>query len=298
MKILMTGSSGLVGKSLIPFLKTQGHQVKRLVRSLNVEPGEISWNPPHQGPDPSALEGIEAVIHLAGESIASRWTDRKKQAIRESRVKGTQALVQALVRMKNPPKVLITASAVGYYGNHSGQALGEDHAPGRDFLAEVCREWEAAAAPAHQKGIRTVPLRFGIILSPQGGALGKMLLPFKLGLGGKVASGQQGMSWIALDDVLGIIQWVLTQESLRGPVNTVAPNPVTNEEFTNTLGRVLKRPTLFPMPAFAARLALGEMADALLIGGARIEPAQLLQSGYPFRYPDLEGALRHLLSDG
>ncbi len=296
MKILLTGSNGLVGSALIPFLEKAGHTIKRLVRAGRAEYGEISWTPPGQGPNPASLEGIEAVIHLAGETIAARWTEKKKQAIRDSRVKGTRALVASLLQMKIAPKVLICASAIGYYGNHDAEVLREDARPGEDFLANVCREWEAATEPASPKGIRVVNLRFGVILSPQGGALGKMLLPFKLGLGGRIASGRQYMSWIALEDVLGIIQWSLTKESVRGPVNVVSPKPVTNDEFTRTLGRALKRPTLFPMPAFAARLAFGEMGDALLVGGVRVEPFKLVQSGYAFHYPDLEGALCHLLA--
>jgi uncharacterized protein len=297
MNILVTGSSGFVGSAIIPVLKGKGHEIKRLVRAKKGHSDEILWTPPDQGPDPAALEGIDAVIHLAGESISSRWTDKRKQAIRESRGKSTRVLVDALVRMKTPPKILISASAIGYYGNHGDEIVRDGDAPGSDFLASVCREWEAATEQASQKGIRVVNLRFGIILSSEGGALGKMLTPFKMGLGGKIATGRQYMSWIAMDEVIQVILFVLSQNALQGPMNTVAPKPVTNEEFTKTLGRVLQRPTVFPMPAFAARLAFGEMADALLIGGVRVEPAKLARSGYSFRYPDLEVALRHILKN-
>jgi uncharacterized protein len=297
MNIVVSGSSGLVGTAAVPFLERQGHRVVRLVRTKNAGEKTVFWNPPGQGPDPAALEGVDAVVHLAGETIAARWTDKKKQAIRESRVEATRLLEESLSKMNHPPKVLISASAIGYYGNHDAEVLRETDPPGSDFLADVCRGWEAAAETASQKGIRVVRLRFGIILSTRGGALGKMLFPFRLGLGGRVADGRQYMSWVTLEDILHIIQFVLTQDALRGPVNAVAPTPVTNEEFTRALGRALRRPTPFPMPAFAARLAFGEMADALLIGGLRVQPAELLQNGYVFRYPDLERALRDLLTE-
>lgn len=243
-------------------------------------------------------EGPDAVVHLAGENIArARWSERQKALIRDSRVKGTRLLCDLLARYSPPPKALVCASAVGYYGDRADEILKEESAPGSGFLADVCREWEAATQPAVERGIRVVNLRIGIVLSPMGGALAKMLTPFKLGVGGTIGSGRQYMSWIALDDVVGAIHFALTNESLHGPVNAVAPNPVTNREFTHTLGRVLSRPTLFPMPAFAARLVLGEMADALLLASARVEPAQLLASGFTFRHPDLEAALRALLKD-
>jgi uncharacterized protein (TIGR01777 family) len=284
-----------VGSALVPFLAGQGHVIKRLIRTQNPKREEFSWNPPEKGPDPASLEVSDAVVHLAGEAIACRWTDKKKKDIRDSRCKGTHVLVESLMRMKNPIKVLVSASAIGYYGNHGTEVIREDSDPGHDFLADVCRGWESATEPATQKGIRVVNLRLGVIMSQQGGALAKMLLPFKMGLGGRIADGQQYMSWIAVDDVLDIIQFSLTHDSMRGPVNTVAPKPVTNEKFTKTLGHVLHRPTLFPMPALAARLAFGEMADAILIGGLRVEPAKLAQYGYSFRYPNLEEALRHYL---
>lgn len=294
MKIGVSGSTGLVGSALVPFLTTSGHQVVRLVRS-KPNPGEVYWSPGEGRLDASGLEGLEAVVHLAGENITGRWTPAKKARIRESRVQGTQLLAGTLAELPQPPKVLVCASAIGYYGDRGEEVLQEASPPGSNFLAEVCQAWEAASQPAAQKGIRVVSLRIGVVLSPRGGALGQMLLPFKLGVGGKIGSGRQYMSWIAIDDLVGVIHHALTTDSLQGPVNTVAPQAVTNLEFTKTLGRVLGRPTLFPLPAFAARWAFGQMADELLLASARVEPARLKASGYVFRTPDLEGALRHLL---
>ena len=294
MKIGVSGSTGLVGSALVPFLTTSGHQVVRLVRS-KPNPGEVYWSPGEGRLDASGLEGLEAVVHLAGENITGRWTPAKKARIRESRVQGTQLLAGTLAELAQPPKVLVCASAIGYYGDRGEEVLREASPPGSNFLAEVCQAWEAASQPAAQKGIRVVSLRIGVVLSPRGGALGQMLLPFKLGVGGKIGSGRQYLSWIAIDDLVGVIHHALTTDSLQGPVNTVAPQAVTNLEFTKTLGRVLGRPTLFPLPAFAARWAFGQMADELLLASARVEPARLKASGYVFRTPDLEGALRRLL---
>ncbi len=296
MKILISGSTGLVGSSLLVYLGSKGHTLKALVRHAPANPSQIRWRPLEKGPEPDDLEGLDAVVHLAGESVASgRWTKAKKEAIHDSRVQGTSLLCDSLVRMKQPPKVLICASAIGYYGDRGDEVLKETSSAGSGFLPDVCKAWEAATQPAGQKGIRVVNLRFGIILSPNGGALAKMLLPFKMGVGGIIGSGAQYMSWIALSDVLGVIAYALDTNSLRGPVNTVAPKAVTNAEYTKTLGHVLKRPTLLPMPSFAARLAFGEMADALLLSSARVIPDQLNQSGYHFQWTDLESALRHLL---
>ncbi len=297
MKVLVTGASGLIGSALVSFLTTGGHQVTRLVRS-QPQPGaaEAQWDPESGIADTASLEGGDAVVHLAGENIASgRWTAERKARIRESRVKGTSTLCEALARLSQPPKVLASASAIGYYGNCGADPLWENSAPGEGFLADVCRAWEEATRPAREKGVRVVLLRIGVVLSPAGGALAKMLLPFKLGIGGVIGSGKQYMSWIALDDVIGAIHHVLTTHTLHGPVNLVAPYPVTNSEFTKTLGRVLQRPTLLPMPAAAARLAFGEMADELLLASTRVEPKQLLATGYTFHYPELEDALRHVL---
>jgi hypothetical protein len=293
-KILITGSTGLIGSALIPVLTKEGHTLVRLVRS---KPGsnEFEWNPEAGTIDTTALTGADAVMHLAGENIAERWTIEKKARVKNSRVKGTRTLCEALARLTQPPEVLVCASAIGYYGHRGQEILREESAPGSGFLPEVCLEWEAATESAIQKGIRVVNLRIGMVLSPAGGALAKMLLPFQMGVGGIIGSGEQYMSWITLDDVVEIIDYALTTDTLKGPVNTVAPKAVTNKEFTKTLGRVLARPTIFPMPAFAARLAFGEMADELLLASTRVEPAKLIATGYHFRYPELEGALRHVL---
>jgi uncharacterized protein (TIGR01777 family) len=296
MNIVVSGSHGLVGSSLLFYMISKGHQLKSLVRQTPTHPSQIYWNPPEQGPEPHLLEGIDTVVHLAGEGIASgRWTESKKRAIRDSRVLGTRVLAETLASLTKPPKVFVCASAIGYYGDQGTDSLTEQSPIGQGFLAEVCKAWEAATAPMTQKGIRVVHLRFGIILSPKGGALAQMLLPFKMGVGGRLGSGSQYMSWIALDDALGAIAFALDTASVIGPVNVVAPNPVTNAEFTKTLGQVLHRPTVFPMPAFAARLAFGEMADALLLSSTRVQPAALSQAGYHFQYPKLEDALQHLL---
>lgn len=297
MKIAVTGASGLVGSALVPFFTTGGHEVVRLGRSRPQSAGsEIQWNPQAGTLDAATLEGVDAVVHLAGENIAAgRWTEAQKSRIRDSRVNGTRLVSETLAKLSQPPTVLVCASAIGYYGDRGQELLREDSPAGHGFLADVCKVWEAATEPAAQKGIRTVLLRLGIVLSPAGGALSKMLWPFKMGVGGVVGSGDQYWSWIGLDDVVGAIHHALVTDRLHGPVNVVAPQPATNREFTKTLGKVLGRPTIFPMPAVAARLALGEMADALLLASARVEPAQLLASGYVFRHPDLESALRHCL---
>lgn len=293
MKILVSGSHGLVGKALVRSLTDDGHEVMRLVRGEKAFGSpDVEWRPAQGRIDAGQLEGIDAVVHLAGESIASgRWTSEKKRAIRESRVKGTVLLSDALAQLSRPPSVFLSASAIGYYGDRGDELLNEKSAPGKDFLAGVCKEWEAATRPAAEKGIRTVCTRFGIILDPNEGALAKMLPPFRMGIGGRIGDGKQWMSWIALDDVVNGLKFLIEDESIHGPVNFVAPNPVTNAEFTKTLGRVLQRPTLFPIPAFGVRLAFGEMADALLLSSQRVEPSVLEDKGFLFKWPTLEPIL-------
>jgi uncharacterized protein (TIGR01777 family) len=256
----------------------------------------VRWDPILGTIDQAGLEGHDAVVHLAGENIAGgRWNDRQKKAIRDSRLHGTQLVCDALSKLRNPPKTLVCASAVGFYGDRGDEILDEKCSVGAGFLAEVCRDWEAATESVRLRGMRVVNLRFGMVLSPAGGALQKMLLPFKLGLGGIIGSGRQYWSWIEIDDAVGAILHALTHDQLAGPVNAVAPNPSTNRDFTKTLGQVLNRPTVLPLPAFAARLALGQMADDLLLASARVVPQRLEETGYAFRYPQLESALRHLL---
>jgi uncharacterized protein (TIGR01777 family) len=297
MNILLSGSTGLVGSALLPLLTSSGHGVRRLMRSTaNVNDADVAWNPDSGEMDLGKLAGIEAIVHLAGEPIASgRWTAAKKARIRDSRVIGTRNLCQALAKLDPRPNTLISASAIGIYGDRGEELLNEQSVAGSGFLAEVCREWEAATAPAEAAGIRTVHLRFGVILTPAGGALAKMLLPFRLGIGGVLGSGRQYMSWIALDDVLGALHHLLATDTVAGAVNCVAPNPVTNHKFTKALGRVLSRPTILPAPAVAMKLALGEMADELLLASQRVEPPKLSASGYAFRLATLEDALRHVL---
>jgi hypothetical protein len=286
----------MVGSQLISSLTSQGHQVVRLARS-RASTDEILWDPDRGQIDCSSLEGFDGVVHLAGDNIASgRWTQEKKKRIRESRIKGTKLLSETLASLAKPPKVLISGSAIGYYGDRGDELLTEESAPGAGFLAEVCREWEAATEAAQNKGIRVAELRTGVVISPKGGALAKMLLPFQMGAGGRLGSGKQYMSWVALDDLVGIIEHLLLHEELKGPVNAVAPNPVTNIEFTAALGAALHRPTIFPVPAVAINLLLGEMANELLLASARVQAKKLLASGYVFRYPDVAPFLKQLFS--
>ena len=295
MNIAVTGASGLVGSALVPMLTSGGHRVTKLVRRA-ARHAELTWDPTADAFDARTLDGISAVVHLAGENIASkRWSSKVKQRIRDSRVHGTRLLCEGLARMHTPPKVLVCASAVGFYGDRGDEVLDESSPRGAGFLAEVAQEWEEATLPARDAGIRVVNLRFGVILTPQGGALQQILLPFKLGAGGRVGNGRQYWSWISIDDAVGAVHHALMTEGLAGPVNVVAPHPVSNQEFTRTLGRVLKRPTLLPMPGFAARVALGEMANDLLLTSTRVTPQKLIDAEYDFRQPTLESALRHLL---
>ena len=290
MKIAVTGTSGLVGSALVSFLTASGHEVLRMMRPAQ-------WNPERGMVDLATLEGKDAVVHLAGENIASgRWTGSKKARIRDSRVKGTRLIAESLAKLAQPPSILVSASAIGFYGDRGNELLSEESGSGQGFLPEVCRQWEAATDPATRNGIRVVHLRTGLILSRKGGALGKMLLPFKLGIGGKIGSGKQYWSWISLDDMCAAILHCIQASGLHGPVNIASPSPVTNLEFTKALGRVLSRPTIFPLPAFAARLVLGEMADALLLASARVEPAKLHASRFIFRDKEIEATLRNLLA--
>ena len=299
MNILLTGSHGLIASALIPVLTGRGHHVVRLVRPpAPGGPDRVVWDPASGAIDPRSLEGMDAVIHLAGEPIpAVRWTAAKKARIYTSRVRGTRLLAETLAGLSRRPGLLACASAVGYYGDRGDEILGEESAPGTTFLAGVCREWEAAADPARQAGIRVVHLRNANVLTPKGGYLAPLLPLFRFGLGGRLGSGRQSLSWIAIDDWIEAATHVLGSESLQGPVNMGAPAPVTNREFTRTLGRVLRRPAPFVAPAFALRLVMGELGGELL-QSARMHPAKLLESGYAFRYPELEGALRHLLLPG
>lgn len=301
MKVIITGATGLIGSALVRSLLADGHEVTRLVRGGRKgapSPGvsDAEWDPAAGTADAAALEGCDGVVHLAGEPVAEgRWTDEKKRRIRESRVRGTRLVAETLAGLARKPRVLVSASATGYYGDRGAELLTEESAPGRDFLSEVCREWEAAARQAAEAGIRVVHPRIGVVLDADGGALPRMLTPFKMGVGGRLGSGRQYMSWITLPDVVSVIRRALEDEALRGPVNAVSPQPVTNEEFTKTLGRVLGRPTLFAVPEFAARLAFGEVADALLLSSQRVEPARLKEAGFSYADPELEGALRRVL---
>ena len=297
MKILVAGASGLVGSALIPSLESDGAEINRLVRS-SPKANEIEWHPNHGGIDATRLEGFDAIINLAGENIAEgRWTDEKKRKIRDSRVDGTHLLSEAIAKLATKPRVFLCASATGFYGDRDDEILDETSDSGGGFLANVCRDWEGATEPAAKAGVRVVNLRFGPILAHEGGMLGKMLTPFKMGMGGKVGSGKQYMSWVAIDDVIGAIKLALADESIHGPLNVVSPNPVTNEEFTKTLGEVLSRPTVMSIPAFAARLAFGEMADEMLLVSQRVAPKKLNDAGYQFKHPELESALRHYLAE-
>ena len=295
MKILVAGASGLVGSALIPALESDGAEITRLARS-SPKANEIEWHPNHGQIDAARLEGFDAVINLAGENIAEgRWTDEKKRKIRDSRVNGTHLLSEAIAKLATKPRVFLCASATGFYGERDDEILDETSDSGSGFLADVCREWEHATEPAAKAGVRVVNLRFGPILAREGGMLGKMLTPFKMGMGGKVGSGKQYIGWVAIDDVVGAIKLALADESIHGPLNVVSPNPVTNEVFTRTLGEVLSRPTVMSIPAFAARLAFGEMADEMLLVSQRVVPKRLRDAAYEFQYPELERALRHFL---
>ncbi|MFT5286198.1 MAG: hypothetical protein ACI8TQ_002366 [Planctomycetota bacterium] len=294
--VLVSGAGGLVGQALLKRLTGQGQATNKLVRSVPSN-GEVLWNPQAGTIDESAI-AAKGVVHLAGENIADgRWSQKKMAAIRSSRVEGTKLLSESLARLATPPSVLVTASAIGFYGEGGDKLLTEQSPVGSSFLAEVCDEWEKATQAARDAGIRVVQLRIGVVLARDGGALQKMLLPFKLGLGGRIGDGKQYMSWVLLDDLVSIICKVLDDDRFEGPVNATAPHPITNTEYTKTLGKVLRRATIAPMPAFAARLAFGKMADELLLASLRVHPKELLDKGFVFEEPLLEGALRAALGE-
>jgi uncharacterized protein (TIGR01777 family) len=294
-RVLVTGASGPIGGALLPSLRARGLKVTTLVRGQNSGESQRHWDP-SQPLNPELVSRFDAVIHLAGEPVVGRWTAAKKTAIRDSRVLGTRHLSKALATAKDKPRVFVTASAVGFYGDRGDEILTEDSPSGTGFFPDVCREWEGMTRPAAEAGIRTVHTRFGIVLSPKGGALGAMLPVFRMGIGGRIASGRQWMSWIHIQDLVGAIHHVLNTDLLQGAVNFVSPRPVTNAEFTRTLASALSRPAMIPVPAFMLRLIFGEMADEALLGSQRVEPVRLITSGYPFQYSDLRKALAAVLS--
>ena len=297
-KIAISGATGLVGTQLSSLLKSAGHAVVPMSRSnRGTNSDTILWDPSKGVENPEKLESVDAVVHLAGENIAGgRWTAASKERIRSSRIDGTRNLVQSLSKLQHRPKTLVCASAIGYYGDRGDEMLNESSAPGTGFLADVCRAWEREAMAAAEFGVRVVCLRIGVVLSPKGGALAKMLLPFKLGLGGIVGSGKQYWSWIGLNDLVRAIAFCLQNEAVSGAVNAVSPQAMTNRDFTKTVGSVLRRPTIFPLPAFMARLVLGEMADELLLSSSRVSPDQLVRHGFVFEQPDLKSCLEHELT--
>lgn len=296
-KIAVTGASGLVGKALVTALRDRGYEPLRLVRRVPGADDEVQWDPAGGTIDVRGLAGVSGAIHLAGENVASgRWTEARKAQIRDSRVRGTELLAGALAELSPKPRVLVSASAIGYYGARGDEPVDERGAPGEGFLASVCREWEAATAAAEQAGVRVVHARIGVVLAAEGGALAKMKLPFSLGLGGRIGDGRQYMSWITLTDVVSALIFALEHDEIEGPVNLVSPNPVTNAELTAALGRALRRPTVLPVPKFALRLGAGaEMANEMLIGGSRVIPAVLQSRGFEWADPEVEPALESLL---
>jgi uncharacterized protein (TIGR01777 family) len=299
MRVVVSGSSGLIGSALTKALVCDGHAVSRLVRpGGSISPGDIRWDPAARQLDATVMEGADAIVNFSGASIGEgRWTESRKKILRSSRVDATRVLVDGIAKLRQPPRVFLSASAVGYYGSRGDEILTEASAPGADFLAGLVQEWEAEALRAEARGIRTVVLRFAPVLSRSGGALPRMLTPFRLGVGGRLGSGKQWMSWISLADAVSAILFALNNPKIRGPVNLAAPQPLRNAEFTRILARALHRPAIFPAPAFALRLLLGEMADALLLVSQRAMPEKLSVSGFAFRHADLEAALRSILDE-
>lgn len=297
MRLLVTGSSGLVGTRLIPMLEADGHDCHRLTRSRSdAAKGFIFWNPDERQIDQSKLNGFDGVIHLAGASIATRWTAEKKRRIRVSRVDATRLLSEALANVDVPPRVLLSASAIGYYGNRADEEIDESSGPGKGYLPDICVDWEAAVQPMQKIGVRIVHLRIGLVLAREGGALARLWLPFRLGLGGRIGSGNQYMSWLTLDELVNLFRFALNRDDLSGAFNAVTPNPVTNAEFTRVLGRTLRRPTPFPLSATLVRLLFGEMGETLLLGGARVYPRRFMAAGYKFLSPGLEEAIQAILN--
>jgi uncharacterized protein (TIGR01777 family) len=294
--VAVTGATGMIGSALVARLRARGHTVRRLVRSpRDVQPGDALWSPNDAALDEHVIEGCDAIVNLAGAPIAERWTEQRKRDIRDSRVHGTSLLAHTISSMAVKPRVVLSGSAVGYYGNRGDEQLDEQSTSGTDFLSRIAREWEGATAPISNAGVRLVLLRTGIVLSAHDGALGKMLTPFKLGVGGPMGDGRQWMSWISLEDHLRAMEHALFSDALHGPVNLVTPDPVRNEDFAATLGKVLSRPALIPVPRFALELAFGEMADATILASQRVVPRALLATGFQFAHPTLEGALRAVI---
>jgi uncharacterized protein len=295
--VVISGAHGLIGAALWTSLRADGHRVLRLRRGGVTEDDEIGWDPLAGRIDAPALEGVDAVVHLAGEGIGERrWTDEQKQRIRDSRVRGTSVLAAAVASREHKPRVFVSASAIGYYGNRGDELLTERSPAGDDFLAGVCRAWEAETQPADDAGVRTVKMRTGIVLAEEAGVLPRLLLPFKLGIGGKQGSGKQWMSWITLDDEIAAIRAVIDDERFRGPINLTAPNPVTNHEFAQTLGRVLHRPAILPTPMLPLKLRFGpELVETLLLVSQRVQPAELEANGFGFQFPVLEPALEAII---
>ncbi len=293
MRVLVTGATGLIGSHLVPALQREGHQVVRLGRRRDAS--DFVWDPLRGQMDTGALDGVDAVVHLAGENIGQRWTEERKQRMWRSRVEGARLLADAIASVSSPPRTFISASATGYYGDRGDEALDEDAGPGRGFLAELCQAWEEAAQGAARAGTRVVNPRFGVVMSDKGGALARLLPLFRLGLGGALGDGRQYMSWIDIEDLVSAVLFLLRRDDLSGPVNVTSPNPVTNEEFTRTLARVLGRPAFLRVPAFALKAMMGQMAEEALLAGQRVLPRKLHQAGFAFQYPDLEGSLRHVL---
>lgn len=297
MKILIAGSSGLLGTAICAALSSHGYHLFKLKRTQTAkEPFTIFWNPEKGELDAPEIEGFDVIINLAGENIFGRWTAHKKQKILDSRIQTTSLLAKTISKLHSPPELFLNASAIGYYGNRGNEVLTESSSAGEDFLADVCRQWERAAEAAKSTQTRCAVMRTGVVLSPHGGALKTMLLPFKLGLGGRVGEGKQYMSWITIDDVVEAMLFIIQHKDCTGAFNFTAPNPVTNQAFTHALSQKLNRPAILPLPAVAARLIFGEMADALLLASIRAHPQKLLEKGYSFLYPDIQGALSHLLS--